>query len=197
MSSEVRTKSFRDFPLSVRIAQRCWVTSIAIPVLSMRVLAKIKIPWIVQTILGASGLFAIAGFIATNWVLVRYPYIGMVDATDGDLYSKYIEKVSVFLKKLVGLCIAMALAFALYAPIRDGNLTGLELLWLAYGGSVLIVVVFVLLKFNRYDHPTLATLLRCSMGVGLLFFPLFLPAIIIGSGRAKRLLAEAQHHLGE
>jgi hypothetical protein len=59
----------------------------------------------------------------------------------------------------------------------------------------LFFVLFLLFKYNRFDHPTVATLLRCSMGLGVLFFPLFLPAVIIGSGRAKSLLAEAQERL--
>lgn len=154
-----------------------------------------KIPWVVKTILGAAGFFALVGFLATCWVVARYPYIGMVDAADGDLYSKYIEKTSMFLKKLVGLLLTIGLALSLFAPMGDGNITGAELLWLSYGGCTLVFVLFVLLRYNRFDHPAVATLLRCSMGLGIPLFPLFLPAIIIGSSRAKRLLSQAQEEL--
>lgn len=195
MNSENLTKLFCEFPLSVRIAQRCWLGSIAIPIISLKILSKMRNPWVYQTVFGISGLLALVGFIATFWAIIRYPYIGMVDAADGDLYSSYIEKTSRFLKKLLGLIVAAALAFTLYAPIRDGNINGAELLWLAYGGTTLIFVLFVLLKYDRVDHPAIATLLRCSMGVGVLLFPLFLPAVIIGSSRAKRLLDNAQEQL--
>jgi len=194
MGSQDRTKLFREFPLSVRIAQRSWITAMAIPLFSFR-LAKVKIPWVVPTIIAVTGFFALIGFVATCWVIVRYPYIGLVDAADGDVYSKYVEKSSVFLKKLLGVMLAMGLALALYLPIHDGKITGVELLWLLYGGAVLMFLLFVMLKFNRFDHPAVATLLRCSMGLGIPLFPLLLPALIVGSGRAKRLLAEAQEQL--
>jgi hypothetical protein len=58
-----------------------------------------------------------------------------------------------------------------------------------------VFVLFVLFRYNRFDHPAVATLLRCSMGLGILLFPLFLPAIVIGSQRAKRLLNQAQEEL--
>jgi hypothetical protein len=195
MNLQDPAKLFREFPLSVRISQRCWITALAIPLFSFKVLAKMKIPWVVQTILGAAGIFALVGFLATSWVVARYPYIGMVDAADGDLYSRYIEKTSTFLKKLLGLLLAIGLGLSLFAPMRDGNITGAELLWLSYGGCTLVFVLFVLLRYNRFDHPAVATLLRCSMGLGILLFPLFLPAIIIGSSRAKRLLSQAQEEL--
>jgi len=195
MNTNDNPKLYREFPLSVRIAQRSWLTALAIPVLSMRILAKIKIPWVLQTIFGVTGLVALVGFVATCWVIVRYPYIGMIDAADGDLYAKYIEKVSLFVKKLVGICVAIILGVALYSPMRDGNINGLELLWLLYGACTMIFLLFVLIKFNRFDHPTVATLLRCTMGLGILLFPLFLPALIVGSQRAKRLLGQAQDQL--
>jgi hypothetical protein len=190
-----RTKLFREFPLSVRIAQRSWLTALAIPILSLRILTKIKVPWVVQTILGIAGLCGVVGFVATCWVVVRYPFIGMVDAADGDLYANYVEKTSMILKKFVGLCTAIGLGISLYLPLADGRITGIEILWMIYASLVLVFVLFLLLRYNRFDHPTVATLLRSSMGLGILFFPLFLPAVIVGSGRAKRLLGEAQERL--
>lgn len=190
-----RTKLFREFPLSVRVAQRSWLTALAIPIFSIRILTKIKVAWVVQTILGICGLLVVVGFAATCWVIVRYPFIGMVDAADGDLYAKYVEKTPMLLKKFVGLCLAIGLGISLYLPTADGRITGIEVLWIVYGALVLFFVLFLLFKYNRFDHPTVATLLRCSMGLGVLFFPLFLPAVIVGSGRAKRLLADAQEQL--
>jgi hypothetical protein len=119
----------------------------------------------------------------------------MVDAADGDLYANYVEKTSMILKKFVGLCTAIGLGISLYLPLADGRITGIEILWMIYASLVLVFVLFLLLRYNRFDHPTVATLLRSSMGLGILFFPLFLPAVIVGSGRAKRLLGEAQERL--
>ena len=196
MSSNDLQKQFREFPLSIRVAQRSWITAVAIPLLLLRVIAKMKIPWVVQGIFGVSGLFALIGYVSTCWVLVRYPYIGMVDSSDGDLYSKYVDQLGAFVKKLLGLCAVVCLVFALFAPLRDGKLTGLEILWLLYGGSTLLFLLFILFRFNRLDHPAVATLLRCTLGFGIPLFPLFVPALLVGSQRAKRLLDEAQEQIG-
>ena len=195
MSSNDLQKQFREFPLSIRVAQRSWITAVAIPLLLLRVIAKMKIPWVVQGIFGVSGLFALIGYVSTCWVLVRYPYIGMVDSSDGDLYSKYVDQLGAFVKKLLGLCAVVCLVFALFAPLRDGKLTGLEILWLLYGGSTLLFLLFILFRFNRFDHPAVATLLRCTLGFGIPLFPLFVPALLVGSQRAKRLLDEAQEQI--
>jgi hypothetical protein len=196
MSSNELQKKFREFPLSVRVAQRSWITAVAIPLLLIRVIAKMNIPWVVQSIFGVSGLFALIGYVSTCWVLVRYPYIGMVDSSDGDLYSKYVDQLGALVKKLLGLCAVVCLCFALVAPLRDGKLTGLEVLWLLYGGSTLLFLLFILFRFNRFDHPAVATLLRCTLGFGIPLFPLFVPALLVGSQRAKRLLDEAQEQIG-
>jgi hypothetical protein len=196
MSSNDLQKQFREFPLSIRVAQRSWITAVAIPLLLLRVIAKMKIPWVVQGIFGVSGLFALIGYVSTCWVLVRYPYIGMVDSSDGDLYSKYVDQLGAFVKKLLGLCAVVCLVFALFAPLRDGKLTGLEVLWLLYSGSTLLFLLFILFRFNRFDHPAVATLLRCTLGFGIPLFPLFVPALLVGSQRAKRLLDEAQEQIG-
>jgi hypothetical protein len=195
MTSNDPYKSFREFPLSVRIAQRSWITAVAIPLVLIRVIAKLKVPWVVQSIFGIAGLFALVGYVSTCWVLVRYPYIGMVDSSDGDLYSKYVDQLGALVKKLLGLCAVVCLCFALVAPLRDGKLTGLDILWLLYGGSTLLFLLFILLRFNRFDHPAVATLLRCTLGFGIPLFPLFVPALLVGSQRAKRLLDEAQEQI--
>jgi hypothetical protein len=120
----------------------------------------------------------------------------MVDSSDGDLYSKYVDQLGALVKKLLGLCAVVCLCFALVAPLRDGKLTGLEVLWLLYGGSTLLFLLFILFRFNRFDHPAVATLLRCTLGFGIPLFPLFVPALLVGSQRAKRLLDEAQEQIG-
>lgn len=194
MTSNDQHKSFREFPLSVRIAQRSWVTAVAIPLVMLQVIARMKVPWVAQSIFGISGLFALVGYVSTCWVLVRYPYIGMVDSSDGDLYSKYVGPIG-RVPKILGTCAVVCLCIALIALSQKGKLTGMEILWLLYGGSTLVFLLFILLRFNRFDHPAVATLLRCTLGFGIPLFPLFVPALIVGSLRARRLLDEAQEQI--
>ena len=194
MTSNDPYKRFREFPLSVRIAQRSWITAVAIPLVMLQVIAKMKVPWVAQSIFGISGLFALVGYVSTCWVLVRYPYIGMVDSSDGDLYSKYVGPLG-RVPKILGTCAVVCLCIALIALSQKGKLTGLEILWILYGGSTLLFLLFILFRFNRFDHPAVATLLRCTLGFGIPLFPLFVPALLIGSQRAKRLLDEAQEQI--
>ena len=195
MTSNDQYKSFREFPLSVRIAQRSWVTAVTIPLVMLQVIARMKVPWVAQSIFGISGLFALVGYVSTCWVLVRYPYIGMVDSSDGDLYSKYVGPLG-RVPKILGTCAVVCLCIALIVLSQKGKLTGIEILWILYCGSTLLFLLFILLRFNRLDHPAVATLLRCTLGFGIPLFPLFVPAVLVGSQRAKRLLDEAQEQIG-
>ena len=194
MTSNDQYKSFREFPLSVRIAQRSWVTAVTIPLVMLQVIAGMKVPWVAQSIFGISGLFALVGYVSTCWVLVRYPYIGMVDSSDGDLYSKYVGPLG-RVPKILGTCAVVCLCIALIALSQKGKLTGIEILWILYCGSTLLFLLFILLRFNRLDHPAVATLLRCTLGFGIPLFPLFVPAVLVGAQRAKRLLDEAQEQI--
>ena len=195
MTSNDQYKSFREFPLSVRIAQRSWVTAVTIPLVMLQVIARMKVPWVAQSIFGISGLFALVGYVSTCWVLVRYPYIGMVDSSDGDLYSKYVGPLG-RVPKILGTCAVVCVCIALIALSQKGKLTGIEILWILYCGSTLLFLLFILFRFNRFDHPAVATLLRCTLGFGIPLFPLFVPALLVGSQRAKRLLDEAQEQIG-
>jgi len=195
MTSNDQYKSFREFPLSVRIAQRSWVTAVTIPLVMLQVIARMKVPWVAQSIFGISGLFVLVGYVSTCWVLVRYPYIGMVDSSDGDLYSKYLGPLG-RVPQILGTCAVVCLCIALIVLSQKGKLTGLEVLWLLYSGSTLLFLLFILFRFNRFDHPAVATLLRCTLGFGIPLFPLFVPALLVGSQRAKRLLDEAQEQIG-
>ncbi|MCY2997199.1 MAG: hypothetical protein NT168_03740 [Planctomycetota bacterium] len=194
MTSNDQYKRFREFPLSVRIAQRSWITAVTIPLVMLQVIARMKVPWVAQSIFGISGLFALVGYVSTCWVLVRYPYIGMVDSSDGDLYSKYVGPLG-RVPKILGTCAVVCLCIALIALSQKGKLTGIEILWILYCGSTLLFLLFILFRFNRLDHPAVATLLRCTLGFGIPLFPLFVPALLVGSQRAKRLLDEAQEQI--
>ena len=194
MTSNDAYKSFREFPLSVRVAQRSWITAVTIPFVMLQVIAKLKVPWVAQSVFGLSGFVALVGYITTCWVLVRYPYIGMVDSSDGDLFSKYVGPLG-RVPKILGTFGVVCLCIAFIALSQKGKLTGLDILWLLYGGSTLLFLLFILLRFNRFDHPAVATLLRCTLGFGIPLFPLFVPALLVGSQRAKRLLDEAQEQI--
>ena len=52
-------------------------------------------------------------------------------------------------------------------------------------------MIFLTFKYDPVTHPTVATYIRSTIGIGVLLFPIFIPALIVGGIRCRRLL-EAQ-----
>ena len=188
------SKMFGEFPLSIRIAQRSVVVAILIPIILRALLrqrGKVKIPWMQFAVGAASGVCVAVGFFATYYAVIRYPYMVLVDAADGDLFSKHIESKQKWVR-VAGILICLAIAAAgILVPMGDGQVAGWEWLVILYSSAVFFFVIFLMFYYDRIDHPTIATFLRCSMGLGIFLFPLFIPAIIIGSMRVNTLLDEA------
>jgi hypothetical protein len=189
-SQSAAKKMFGEFPFSIRIAQRSILVAIAIPI-ALRTMLRARFGWLQIAIGAASGVCALVGMIATYYAVIRYPYMGLVDASDGDLFSKYIEsqkKWVLNLAKAVGILVATS---AIVARLWDGQINALDLLIAVYAASILIFLIFLAFFYDRADHPTVATFLRCSMGLGIFLYPLFIPALVIGSMRVNTLLDEA------
>ncbi|MFO0013511.1 MAG: hypothetical protein ACK553_12260 [Planctomycetota bacterium] len=181
-------KMYVEFPLSIRIAQRSMLLAVLIPILLVR---QLRFPWLRFAVLSASGACAAVGFIATYYAVVRYPYMGLVDAVDGDLFSKYIESQKKWVQvAAILICLVIAIA-GVVVPMLDGRIVVLEWVVILYAAAVLVFVMFLLFYYDPTDHPTIATFLRCSMGLGIFLYPFFVPALVIGSMRVDRLLDEA------
>jgi glucan phosphoethanolaminetransferase (alkaline phosphatase superfamily) len=189
-SQSTSPKMFGEFPLSIRLAQRSILVAIAIPIV-LRTMLRARFGWLQIAIGAASGICALVGLIATYYAVIRYPYMGLVDASDGDLFSKYVEsqkKWVLNLAKGVGIVVAIS---AIVARLWDGQINALDLAIALYAASILVFLVFLAFFYDRADNPTVATFLRCSMGLGIFLYPLFIPALIIGSMRVNVLLDEA------
>jgi hypothetical protein len=132
---------------------------------------------------------------ATYYAVIRYPYIGLVDAKDGDLFTKYVSTISKPFKWIIQWLGIVLLVVIFVSPAVDLKINLRDLLIMFYAGVVLGFVLFLTFVYDRFLHPTVATFLRCSLGVGIIFVPLFLPAILIGSVRAKSLLDRAETEL--
>jgi hypothetical protein len=188
------SKMFGEFPLSIRIAQRSIVVAILIPIILrafLRPRGKAQMPWMQFAVGASSGACVLVGFIATYYAVIRYPYMGLVDAADGDLFSKHIESQKKWVRVAAILICLLIAASGILLPMGDGQVAGWEWLVIFYSSVVFSFVIFLMFYYDRVDHPTIATFLRCSMGLGIFLFPLFVPAIVIGSLRVNTLLDEA------
>jgi hypothetical protein len=187
-------RMYGEFPLSIRIAQRSIVAAAVIPFFCVRVLLKPKKQgetiWLQIAVGVVSGICAAVGLLATYYAVIRYPYMGLVDAADGDLFHKYLVSKSKGLQFLAKCACLMVAGGGVIAPMLDGQITGIEWLVISYAALVFLFLIFLLVYYHRFDHPAVATFLRCSMGIGIFLFPFFLPALIIGSMRADKLLDE-------
>lgn len=187
-------KPFREFPLSLRIAQRSFLFAILIPIV-LRFMFRAKVGGIPMAVMAASGLCVLTGIIATYFVLIRYPYIGMIDPADGDLYAKHVESISVPIWRILRVFGIAAGTLAIAIPFLDGNIKPIEMVWLMYAATHFLFILFLAFRYDRLEHPAVATFLRCTLGLGVILCPIFIPGLIIGSMRAQRILDDAEAKL--
>jgi hypothetical protein len=187
-------RNFGEFPFSIRVAQRSLLIAIAIPIFLRRGL-QAKVPWMRWSVFAASGICAAVGLIATFYAVIRYPYMGLVDAADGDLFAKYIESNRKWVLVTVKVLMLIGALAGIIVPMLDGQISQRDAWVILYAFAILAFMVFLLFFYNREDHPTVATFLRCSMGLGVFFYPLYIPALVIGSMRVQRLLDDAVQEL--
>ena len=58
----------------------------------------------------------------------------------------------------------------------------------AYVATLFGFVMFLTFFYDAELHPTVTTFIHATLGVGVVFVPFFIPILIIGSIRCKRLL---------
>ncbi len=187
-------KAFSEFPLGVRVAQRSLIAAIAIP-LCLRSVLRGKMPRVAIAIGMASGMCALVGLVATFYVVIRYPYIGMLDAIDGDLYSKYIGNTSKLVLRILAVAGILLTIAIMIVPALDNKISGQDIVIMVYCASILCFLLFLVFYYDRMDYPAVATFLRCSLGIGIPLVPLFLPALVYGSYRAAKLLEQVDREL--
>ena len=187
-------KPFREFPLSLRIAQRSFLFAILIPIV-LRFMFRAKVGWMSVAVMAASGLCLLTGIVATYFVLIRYPYIGMIDPADGDLYAKHVETISLSFRKMLKVLGIAAGTLAIAIPFLDANIKPIEMVWLMYAATLFLFILFLAFRYDRLEHPAVATFLRCTLGLGVILCPIFIPALIIGSIRAQTILDDADARL--
>ena len=126
------------------------------------------------------------------YVVVRHPYLSLIDSTDGDVFSKYFASGSPVIYKslnFAALAVALMIILSLLQNANNGLLNQLKLVYVVMLMCCLLFTAFI---YRPNTHPTFSTFLRATVGVGLLFFPIFLPALIVGAFRCRRLLEHGE-----
>ncbi len=141
-------------------------------------------------VIGCIVLFSLA---TSYYVIIRYPYLSLIPTQDGDeLDRQRVSPTLVRVLKVLSL-LAFALCFlALASQLwMNGPKNLAQLIAVPYCGIMAVFVSYLTWFYDPIAHPTVATFFRATLGIGVVFVPLFIPALIIGSLRCRTMLAQA------
>ncbi len=179
-----------DLPTSYTLSQRLMLVAFAAS-LSYRKVAVLQIPDFARSILLCSiAAIVLLSVLLTSYVVVRYPYLALVRTRKADVFfSIFTSRFLRGVMKAVGLSILSLLTLGLTHAVLNEGLNDLRaVILLAYVAVVFAFVFYLSFIHNPRTHPTVATFVRSSLGIGVLLVPVLLPALIVGSMRCRRLL---------
>ena len=181
--------NFKEFPLSYRISQSGIVLAIAGGFIAAKFVRQ-NMPPIIAIVVGSViGSIVLGSLIVSQYVIIRYPFLSLIETKD-DYFAKQISagsRLYPILRWITMLMLVLIIGTMFLQPIRDFR----PVIVIVYGIFMLGFLMFMTFKYDPVTHPTVATYIRSTIGIGILLFPLFLPALIVGSFRCRRLL-EAQ-----
>lgn len=181
---------FRTYPLSYRFSQGGMAVAIASAFSPLSEIARLAptAQFALLTIMWATVCISLC---VSFYVIIRYPYLSLVKSSDSDHFMKYFAssgtRVYTFLKILAIAVVLMVIISLLVGDKKDP----LKFIRLAYMITILCFLIFMTFVYNPISYPTIATFIRATVGVGVLLFPVFIPALVIGSIRCRRLLDNA------
>ena len=135
-----------------------------------------------------SGIAVASSLLVSGYVIVRYPFLSLTPALAGDRFE---DQLGMHNRWPVLILNILALAFfvmgVVLVPLR-GIDTITEVLFVCYAIIMIPVLAFLIFVYGPVSHPTVATLIRSTFGIGIAFFPLYIPMLAIGSIRCNQML---------
>ncbi|OUT62334.1 MAG: hypothetical protein CBB71_01950 [Rhodopirellula sp. TMED11] len=140
-------------------------------------------------------IVAVIGFVffalcLSAYVVLRYPYLSLVDTRDGDVFkrqfkSRFLSRVT----KLLGLGVVGLLFFAVVvAGLSDGIKNPGQAVLTIYVSLLFAFLLFLCFRHSDQRYPAVSTFIRSTLGLGIVLAPLFIPILILGNWRCNRLL---------
>ena len=186
------TMEFKSFPLSYRFCQGCMLTMLVLAA-SLTSAYVGEGPAVVK--IGVAclfGLFVVASLTVSVYVIIRYPYLSLVRPVDGDLFERQLgPNTHRLVRVLKVFALALSIMVAILIPL-NGMATVPATLTFCYSLVMVPFLFFLTYLYSPASYPTIATFIRATFGIGLVFYPLFIPFLAIGAVRCRRILREAQ-----
>ncbi len=181
---------YKELPISFRIAQR----SMLIALISGLYRLSHGLANGIAVLRSAFLIFLAAcissAMLAMYYVVIRYPFLGILYATDGDLFHRnYRSTRSTRILIRVLNCVAIIMFVLLPVGLLSKPVFSIFDAALCVYSIILVAFLwFLAFRYDRISHPTIATYIRASFGIGIVLFPLFIPAIVAGSLRCSSML---------
>jgi hypothetical protein len=184
---------FKDFPLSYRVAQFSVTFTLISLVIVGRIISKPILPDPIRFLIIAVLLTAISvSLLASSYVVVRYPFLSLVEPGDGDFFSQHFPSRRKLIFRILGLGFVCMFAVMVVTLISSGK-GGPGKVWIMlYCISMIPALLFLIFIYKPIAYPTVATYLRATLGIGIPLIPIMFPLILIGSVRCRRLLHQAE-----
>ncbi len=186
------TVEFEDFPRSYRFCQGCIVTVLVLAT-SLTSAYIGNVPRFIKIGFGCMlGAVVVASLVVCTYVVVRYPYLSLLQPVDGDYLDRRTTRNT---RVLVSVLKLLALVFCITAVIlipRNGFCTPPSVLAFCYFLVMIPFLTFLTFIYRPILHPTIATFIRATLGIGVIFFPVYIPILALGSIRCRRLLNAAK-----
>lgn len=138
---------------------------------------------------------AVVSLCAAYYVIIRYPYLSLVDPADEDVFSKHFSTGSPRIYKVLNFAAIGVVSIVILSLLQNGNNGLPDILKLVYVVLLLGCLLFTAFLYQPNSHPTVSTFLRATVGVGVLFFPIFLPALLVGAIRCRQLLDRTEREI--
>ena len=179
-------------PLEVRISSGLIVVSLLLLAIGnwllkrLRLLAPDLAASITPELLRGATIVAVVpgviGMALSIYTVARYP----------DTWSRVGGTLQIFPVRrwlwciLGGLCYLIAVILVA-GVITEETLSLRTAMAMGYAAMVLIFVGYLLTFFRAAKHPAVASFLYLTAGIGVLVFPLYVPSLIIGTIRYRRI----------
>lgn len=134
------------------------------------------------------GAIVLTCLLISHYVIIRYPYLSLVEPEDGDMFSRHFPSAGSVLYvvlKVIGVLIPLTILLGCWA---SGFQNVAAKFTFVYCTLLFLFMVHFTFLYDSLKHPTITTFIRSTLGLGIPLYPFYALTIAIGSWRCQNLL---------